>query len=320
MNARPSLTRFAWLSVVAALATMALKGGAYLISGSVALLSDALESGVNLTAALLALAVLTVVAQPPDEEHAYGHEKAEYFSSGAEGSLILIAAVTIAYQAIRRLLIPVELARLPLGLTISVVAMLINLFVAIILRRAARRHRSIALEADSQHLMTDVWSSVGVLGGVGAVALTGWQPLDPLVALAAALHIGWSGTRLIRRSIHGLMDTALPERELAQVREILDEYRELGIRFHALRSRQAGARSFVSFHVQVPGDWSVQRGHDLLEAIERKVRHAIPATTVFTHIEPVEDPRSWHDQKLDRETEPRLAARQFELETEDPES
>ena len=299
MRTRPSLTRFAWLSISAAVATMALKLGAYWITGSVGLLSDAVESGVNLAAALLALAVLTVVAQPPDEEHAYGHEKAEYFSSGVEGALIVLAAITIAFEAGQRLLDPQPIQRLGLGLTISAAATVINLMVAVILARAGRRHRSIALEADAQHLMADVWTSGALLVGVGVIALTGLQVLDPLLALGAAAHLAWSGFRLVRRSTQGLMDAALPSEDVRKITQVLENFTVEGVHYHALRTRQAGARAFVSVHIQVPGEWSIQRGHDLLEAIEAQIRRAVPSASVFTHIEPVEDPASWQDQLLD---------------------
>ncbi len=299
MRPRPSLTHYAWLSIAAALATMGLKFGAYLRTRSIGLLSDALESGVNLAAAIMALAVLTIVAQPPDEEHAYGHEKAEYFSSGVEGTLILVAAGTIAYQAIKRFLEPVSIERLDLAMGITIAASIINLIVARVLLRAGRSHRSIALEADGQHLLSDVWTSVAVLMGLGGVALTGWQILDPLAALLVGVQISWSGLQLLRRSASGLMDTALPRPEIQSIVQILQRYQTEGAEFHALRTRQAGSRCFVSMHIQVPGDWSVQRGHDLLEAIEKDVRQAIPSATVFTHIEPLEDPRSWGDQTLD---------------------
>ena len=300
MLERRGLRRYALLSLLAALSTMGLKTAAYWITGSVGLLSDALESGVNLLAALVALAALTVVGQPPDEEHEHGHEKAEYFSSGVEGGLILIAAIIIAEEAIQRLLAPRSIARLDLGLGISVLASLINLGVAQVLLRAGRRARSIALEADARHLLSDVWTSAAVLLGVGLVAVTGWHALDPLVGMGAAALIAWTGVKLVRRSAAGLMDPALPEAEVNLVRSTLEAYRPAGIRYHALRTRQSGARSFVSFHVQVPGDWSVQRGHNLLEQLEAEVRQALPHATVFTHIEPIEDPLSWRDEALDR--------------------
>jgi cation diffusion facilitator family transporter len=301
---RSSLTRFAWLSIAAALITIGLKAWAYLVTGSVGLLSDALESLVNLAAAVVALIALIIATRPPDDDHAYGHSKAEYFSSGVEGALILIAALTIGYTAIARLINPQPLEAIGLGLAISVGASLINLFVARVLLRAGKQHRSITLEADAHHLMTDVWTSVGVIVGIGLVALTGWQRLDPIIALIVAGNIVWSGWRLLQRSALGLIDTALPADELQAVRRVLDGYctRE-GLAYHALRTRQAGARRFVSVHILVPGDWSVRRGHHLLEQIERDVITALPGTTVFTHLEPIDDPASFADQKLDRAAE-----------------
>lgn len=296
----PSLKRFAWLSIAAALATIALKTAAWWLTGSVGLLSDALESGVNLAGALMALAMLTIAAQPPDDDHAFGHGKAEYFASGFEGFLILAAAVGIAVAAIDRLLHPQPLAQVGIGLVVSVLASLINLATARALLAAGREHRSITLEADAQHLMTDVWTSAGVLVGVGAVALTGWLWLDPLLALLVAANIVWTGWQLLHRSAAGLMDGALPAEQHAAVVTVLDRYRESGIDYHALRSRQAGARSFVTVHVLVPGAWSVQRGHDLLERIEADIRAALPQASVFTHLEPIEDPVSAHDIELDR--------------------
>jgi len=296
----PPLTRFAWLSIAAAVSTIALKAAAYLLTGSVGLLSDALESLVNLVGALMALAMLTIAARPADEEHAYGHGKAEYFSSGVEGTLILIAAVSIGVTAFQRLLAPKPLEQVGLGLGVSVVASLINLGVALVLLRAGKRYQSITLEANAQHLMTDVWTSVGVLAGVGAVALTGWERLDPIVAFIVAGNIIWSGVRIVRKSVLGLMDTALPVEEQNAIQSVLDTHRQSGVEFHALRTRQAGARRFVSFHVLVPGTWTVQRGHDLLEQIESDLRLALPNITVFTHLESIDDPASWEDATLDR--------------------
>ena len=294
------LTRYAWLSIAAAVLTIALKTAAYLITGSVGLLSDALESVVNLVAAMMALAMLTIAARPPDEEHTYGHDKAEYFSSGVEGALILVAAVSIIAAAAPRLLAPQPIEQVGLGLGVSVVASLVNLGVALVLRQAGRRYRSITLEADATHLMTDVWTSAGVLIAIGAVAVTGWERLDPIVALAVAANIIWSGFGLMRRSVLGLMDTALPGEQQEAVREIQQRYSQEGIKFHALRSRQSGSRSFVSMHVLVPGAWTVQRGHELLERIEADVRQVILNVTVFTHLEPLDDPASWQDAQLDR--------------------
>lgn len=299
---RPSLTRFAWLSIAAAIVTIGLKVAAYRVTGSVGLLSDALESLVNLAAALMALAMLTVAARPPDEDHVYGHDKAEYFSSGVEGALILVAAISIGVTAWNRLLAPQPLEGLGLGLGISLLASLINLGVALVLRRAGQRYSSITLDADAQHLMTDVWTSVGVLAGIGAVALTGWERLDPVIAFAVALNIIWSGVQLVRRSALGLLDTAWPAPERSVVANILDRYQAQGVQFHALRTRQSAARRFMSVHVLVPGDWTVLRGHQLLEQLEREVREALTGVTILTHLEPLEDPVSWEDTQLDRQT------------------
>jgi cation diffusion facilitator family transporter len=301
-----SLRRFAWLSIGAALLTIGLKASAYVVTGSVGLLSDALESLVNLVAAVVALVVLSIAERPPDEDHAYGHDKAEYFSSGVEGALILIAAASIIFAAAPRLLSPQPLEEVGLGLGVSVAASLVNLGVARVLAHAGRAHSSITLEADAQHLMTDVWTSVGVVAGIAATALTGWLVLDPLIALVVAANIIWQGYRLVQRSVLGLLDTALPSGERACVQEILARYGEQGVQSHALRTRQSGARRFVSVHILVPGEWTVQRGHNLLEQVERDIRGALPNTTVFTHLEPIEDPHSWQDTTLDRTVEPQL--------------
>jgi cation diffusion facilitator family transporter len=297
---RRGLVRFAVISVIAAVATIGLKAAAYLLTGSIALLSDALESLVNLVAALAALVALWVAARPADREHTYGHTKAEYFSSGFEGALILVAAVSILAAATRRLLEPQGIADPALGLAITAIASLLNFGVAQVLLRAGRRYESISLEADAQHLMSDVWTSLGVIGGVAAAALTGWHRLDPIVAIAVALLVIRAGLRLVRRSMLGLLDTSLPEESLAAITAILDRHGRDGVRYHALRTRQAGARRFISFHILVPGHWTVQRGHDLLEEIEEQVRDAVPNSVVDTHLEPIEDPVSWEDTRLER--------------------
>ena len=297
---RSFLTRFAWLSIAAAIVTIALKSAAYLLTGSVGLLSDALESLVNLVGALMALAMLTIAARPADEDHAYGHSKAEYFSSGVEGTLILIAAVSIIVTSIPRLITPKPLEQVGLGLVVSVAASLINLVVALILLQAGKRYNSITLEADAHHLMTDVWTSVGVFAGVGAVALTGWERLDPIVAFLVAANIIWSGVRIVRMSALGLMDTALSLDEQNLVRKALEQYTENGVEYHALRTRQSGSRRFVSVHIIVPGRWTVQRGHRLLESIEADIRNALQSVTIFTHLESLNDPASWEDTDLDR--------------------
>lgn len=301
----PTLKRYAWLSIAAALATIALKTAAWWLTGSVGLLSDALESGVNLAGALMALAMLTLAALPPDADHSHGHGKAEYFASGFEGFLILAAAVGIAVAAIDRLLAPQPLAQVGVGLVVSALAALINLLTARALLAAGRAQRSITLEADAHHLLTDVWTSVGVIAGVGAVAAGGWLWLDPAIALAVAANIVWTGWKLLVRSASGLMDESLPADEQAAVVAVLERFRAAGtadgIAFHALRTRQAGARSFVTVHVLVPGAWSVQRGHDFVERIEAEIRAVVPHASVLTHLEPLEDPVSAQDIELDRE-------------------
>jgi cation diffusion facilitator family transporter len=297
---RSSLIRYAWLSIVAAIGTIALKAAAYLLTGSVGLLSDALESLVNLIGAMMAMAMLTIAAHPPDDEHSYGHDKAEYFSSGVEGTLIVIAAISIGLTAWSRLLTPQPIEQVGWGLTVSVIASLVNFGVARILLRAGRQYNSIALEADGRHLMTDVLTSVGVVIGVAAVAITGWQRLDPIVALIVAANIIWEGWKLIKRTIVGLMDTALPVADRSAIQNILAKYEPENIQFHALRTRQAGSRSFVSLHVLVPGRWTVQKGHQLLERIENDIRQALPDVVVFTHLESLDDATSWQDMALGR--------------------
>lgn len=302
---RKSLTRFAWLSIAAAVLTIGLKTAAYLITGSVGLLSDAVESLVNLVGGIMALAMLTIAARPADEDHAYGHGKAEYFSSGLEGGLILVAALSIAAAAVVRLITPKPLQELGVGLVVSLAASVVNLVVALLILRAGRKHNSITLEANAHHLLTDVWTSVGVLVGIGIVALTHWQWLDPVVALLVAANIVWTGVSIVRRSIGGLMDTALSAAEVAGVRQVFQVYEQTGVQFHALRTRQAGARKFVSVHVLVPGDWTVQRGHELLERIEDDIRRNLAESVVFTHLESLDDPASWEDQTLERKRPPK---------------
>jgi cation diffusion facilitator family transporter len=299
-----SLKRYAWLSIATALATILLKGVAWWLTGSVGLLSDAIESFVNLAGALMALAMLSLAATPADEGHAYGHGKAEYFSSAFEGFLILVAAVSIAYAAGERLLKPQPLEEVGIGLAVSVVASIVNLTTGLILLRVGRRYKSITLEADAQHLLTDVWTSVGVIVGVGLVWVTGWLWLDPVMALLVAANIVWTGWQLLRRSTAGLMDVSIPENEMAAINAVLNSYRKQGIEFHALRTRQAGSRAFVTLHVLVPGGWTVQQGHDWSERIEAGIRAAVPNTHVTTHLEPKEDPVSLIDAGLDRPADP----------------
>ncbi|HXQ33314.1 MAG TPA: cation diffusion facilitator family transporter [Anaerolineales bacterium] len=302
MQNRASLTRFAWLSIGAAVATISLKTLAYFLTGSVGLLSDALESVVNLVGALVALIMLTIAARPADESHVYGHSKAEYFASITEGLLILGAAVGITTAAIERLIHPRELEQLGLGLAVSVGASAINFFTARTLMREGKGRSSITLEADAQHLMTDVWTSAGVIGGVAIVGLTGWNILDPVVGIAVALNIIWTSFQLMRRSVSGLMDAALPEHEQKLIQNVMRKYRGKGVRFHALRTRQAAARQFVSVHMLVPGAWTVHDAHHIAEDFESDIRAALGGVvTVFTHLEPVEDELSMEDMFLDRE-------------------
>jgi cation diffusion facilitator family transporter len=296
----PSLTRYAWLSIAAAFATILLKGVAWWMTGSVGLLSDAIESFVNLAAAMMALWILTVAAMPADDGHAHGHGKAEYFSSAFEGLLIVFAALSIIWAAVDRLLHPQPLESVGIGLGISVAASVINLLVARTLLKVGREQHSITLEADAHHLMTDVWTSAGVLLGVVLVWLSGWLWLDPLVAICVALNIVWTGWRLMQRSAEGLMDVSLPPEKIADIEAVLARYRGQGLDFHALRTRQAGSRAFVSLHVLVPGQWTVQEGHDWAERIEKDIRRAVPRAHVITHLEPLEDPVSMLDQDLDR--------------------
>lgn len=303
-TAHPSLTRFAWLSVAAAVVTIGLKFSAYLLTGSVGLFSDAIESIVNLVGAVMALVMLTIAARPADEEHAYGHNKAEYFSSGLEGALIFVASISIAYSAIQRMIEPKPLEQLGIGLAVSMIATAVNLAVSLVLRRAGSRYDSITLRADSQHLMTDVWTSVGVLVGIGAVAISGWVTLDSIVALLVAVNILWTGYKIMRTSVAGLMDAAIPDEELQKVQQILDTNFTKGIAYHALRTRQSGSQRFVSLHVLVPGEWTVQQGHQLLEHIEADLQAAIPNISVFTHLESLDDPSSWDDATLQRTRPP----------------
>lgn len=307
---RKSLMFYGWLSIFAALSTIALKSYAYWLTNSVGLLSDALESVINLVAAIIMLIVLYVAAKPPDEKHPYGHEKVEYFSSGAEGVMILLAAVSIMIAASERLEHPQLLQKLDIGIAISALASVINLIVAFILIKVGKKNNSITLESDGKHLMTDVWTTVGILFGIGIIlvansfeesltiakqlGLNGWEILDPIIAIVIALNIVWTGLQLLRRTFSGLMDAALIPSEQFQIIDILEQFVALnGIAYHALRTRYAGARRFMSVHVLVPGDWTVQQGHDLVELIEQQITTIFDNIDIDTHLEPIEDPVSW---------------------------
>jgi cation diffusion facilitator family transporter len=295
------LERFAWLSIGAALVTIALKAAAWWLTGSVGLLSDALESLVNLAAAVLALWMLRIAAAPPDEDHPYGFSKAEYFSAGIEGGLIVFAAAGILLAAVPRLLRPQPLDMPGLGLGLTALATAVNFAVARSLIAAGRRFHSITLEADGRHLMTDVVTSLGVFAGVALVYATGLLWLDPLVALGVAVHIVWTGAALVRRSVRGLLDAAISPVDKSAVTRILAEYsRRYGVSFHALRTRQAGARRFLSFHMLVPDAWTVSQAHQLSEELEERIRSLVPNASIDTHIEPISDPASYEDQGLDR--------------------
>ena len=295
------LERYAWLSIAAALGTIGLKTLAWWLTGSVGLLSDALESTVNLAAALLALSMLRLAATPPDENHPHGFSKAEYLAAGIEGALIVLAAAGIIASAVPRLIEPRELQAPILGLGLTVVASAINLACGMLLIRVGKEEHSITLEADGKHLMTDVWTSAGVIVGVALVFVTGWLRFDPLIALAVAAHIIWIGIGLVRRSTSGLLDAAISQEDQGELGKLLAEYsRRYGISFHAIRTRQAGARRFITFHILVPDAWTVARAHHLSEEIESRIRSLVPNASVLTHIEPISDPASYDDQELDR--------------------
>lgn len=274
----------------------AMKLAAWSVTGSVGLLSDALESTVNIVAAVVALIAIRAAMKPADEIHHFGRGKAEYFSAQIEGFMILFAALIIVYTAIERIINPRELESIGWGLTISTVAAVINGGTAMILLRTGKLNRSPALVADGKHLLTDVWTSVGVIVGVGLVVITGWQRLDGVVALAVGLNIVVTGVRLLRASTAGLMDKALPDEDHLKIVKVLQRHESETVKFHALQTREAGRERFVSMHVLVPGDWSIQKGHDLSEVIEAEIKALLEHTTVSTHVEPLEDARSWEDE------------------------
>lgn len=289
---------FMLLSAAAALATIGLKTWAWRLTGSVGLLSDALESGVNLVAALAAFWALTLAAKPADRHHHYGHFKAEYFSSGLESVLIVLAALAIITAAIGRLQQPQPLEQLGIGLAISLLATALNGLVAWVLLKAARRLHSITLRADAHHLLTDVWTSMGVVLGIALVKVTGLTILDPLIAIAVAINIIFTGWNLFHETASGLLDRSLPDEEQRLLEKLLASHETDQIRFHAVRTRVAGSRRFVSLHVLVPGRWSVQQGHDLCEQLEQEIATTLTRTHVLTHLEPIEDPTSWDDQSF----------------------
>ena len=289
-----NLTKFAWLSVAAAITTIVLKSGAFLLTGSVGLLSDAAESSVNLIAAVVALFALVQAAKPADSRYTYGRSKVEYFSAAVEGAMIFAAAAVIIFTAIERILNPASLENLGIGLVVSVFASLINAAVGTVLLRAGKTYRSPTLKADGMHLLTDVVTSVGVLVGVGLVALTGWNLLDPIVALLVGINITVTGVRLIRSSLSGLMDVTLPEEQNNAIVSVLAAQGD-GISFHGLQTRSSGRDSFANVDMLVPGSWSVKEGHERAEDVIDQLRAAVPGLRVLIHVEPIEDPRSYDD-------------------------
>ncbi|MFZ2261937.1 MAG: cation diffusion facilitator family transporter [Luteococcus japonicus] len=294
-SAPVDLTRFAWLSIAAAVATIALKTFAWRITGSVGLLSDAAESVVNLVAAVVALIALRVAIKPPDKDHNFGHSKAEYFSAAVEGAMIFVAAGVIMVSAVQRFLHPQPLENVGVGLLVSVVASVLNGSVAWVLLRAGKQYRSMTLTADGKHLMTDVWTSAGVVAGVGLVWLTDWPRLDSIVAFAVGVNILFTGGKLMHESGMGLMDVSLPKEDNRRIREILESFTGENIMFHGVRTRESGHRRFMDMHLLVPGAWSVQQAHDLVEDITDALLEAYPDLHVMIHSEPIEDPRSYDD-------------------------
>lgn len=290
-----SAQRFALLSIAAAIVTIGMKTVAWKLTGSVGLLSDAVESIVNLLAALVAFWALRVASQPPDAEHPFGHSKAEYLASAFEGLAILGAAIAIAITAWRRIADPQPLDNVGLGLAVSVGASAVNGAVAFVLLRAGKRLDSITLRSDAHHLLTDVWTSGGVLLGILIVKLTGWLVLDPIVALVVATNIVWMAGKILLETAQGLLDRTIPAAEQRQLDDVLARFRGDGVEVHAVRARQSGPVRFIDMHVLVPGSWSVQRGHDLCEGIEGAVKGLFPRSSVLTHLEPAEDPTAWDD-------------------------
>lgn len=286
---------FVWMSIAASVATMALKSAAYVITGSVGLFSDAIESLINLAAGVMALMMLYIAMSAPDRKHPFGHHKAEYFSSMTEGILILLAAIAIGVAAIERFLRPQPLEELGTGLLVSGAASVINLIVGLLLLKAGKQYHSIILEADGKHLLTDVWTTAGVLLALVLVNVTGWIVLDPLIAIVVAFNIIFTGMQLITRSISGLMDTAMPSEDLLKLSSILDEHCAPGLKYHSLYTRTSASKNFISFHLLLPGYWTISRGHDMTKRIEDKIKVLFVDAEIFIHLEPLEDPDSFDD-------------------------
>jgi cation diffusion facilitator family transporter len=295
-SAPVNLAKFAWMSIIVSIVVFAMKIAAWSATGSVGLLSDALESTVNIFAAVIALLALRTAMKPADAMHHFGRGKAEYFSASIEGFMILLAALIIVFTAVERIISPRPLEQIGWGLTISTLAAVINGGTALILLRAGKLHRSPVLVADGKHLLTDVWTSVGVIVGVGLVVVTGWNRLDGIVALAVGLNIIVTGINLLRSSTAGLMDKALSDDDHLKIVQVLTKFESDEVKFHALQTREAGRQRFVSMHVLVPGAWSIQKGHDLSEELEAEIIAELPDAIITTHVEPLEDERSWADE------------------------
>jgi cation diffusion facilitator family transporter len=284
-----AVRRMAFLSIATSIVTIVLKFGAWYLTHSVSLWSDALEAFVNLAAGLVALGALTLAHQPADERHRFGHDKAEYFASGVEGALIFFAAAAIIYTAVQRFLHPQPLEHLGLGVAVAALAGVANFATAQTMLKVARQHDSITIEADAKHLLTDVWTSVGVLGGLVVVMLMpSWAILDPIMAVAVALHILFTGFDLMRRSADGLMDAALPSGEVREAERAITAELPQGTSWHALRTRKAGSRRFVEFHLLVPGAMTVDESHRLCDRIESALMDKLARATVTIHVEPQE--------------------------------
>lgn len=295
LKQRKSPASIIWLSIAASVLTIALKAAAYYVTDSVGFLSDAMESFINLIAGVVAFVLLKIAFRPPDKEHPFGHDKAEYFSSLIEGSLIILAAAGIGYAAIARIINPKPLGELNVGMLFSVVATIINLVTARVLLFYGRKHKSITIEADARHLMTDVWTTVGILIGILVVKFTGFYIIDPIIAIAVALGIVYTGMKLVIQSAEGLMDTALPEQELATLRAILDKYRAQGIDYHAIYTRRVSSRSFISFHLLFPCKWTIHQCHEIAKEVEKEIAEHFSFADIFIHLEPINDPEAYDD-------------------------
>ena len=294
-NTIPDLSKYGFLSLAVGLVVLTMKLAAWLVTGSVGLLSDALESLVNIAAAIVAIIALRAASRPPDRRHQFGHGKAEYFSALVEGGMICVAATLIIFSAVERLRDPQPLEEIGLGLIIAIAASVLNAIVAVILLRVGRKQNSMALVADAHHLFTDLWTTGGVVVGVLVVGFTGWNVLDPLIAIAVAINIIIVGARLLRSSTSSLMDQALPSKDVAQITGIISNFTGDQITVHGLQTRRAGRQAFISMHVLVPGDWEVMTGHDICHLLEETIQNALSGAEVTTHLEPLEDSRAWND-------------------------